>query len=168
VHEFVGPGWLTTTAAAERLGVNPRTLYRLLDQGLLPAYRAGRLIRIKVSDLDDYVQSTRTERGAASPTSTSTLTEPTSDRARLPWPRPGRSSAPPTLPFFVTHRRLKGLDPELEEVDGISVGFEARRCIHATRLGVVWRLFGLWIMVLKGWRSQNSCASGATAVWLNP
>ena len=84
VHEFVGPGWLTTTAAAERLGVNPRTLYRLLDQGLLPAYRAGRLIRIKVSDLDDYVQSTRTERGAASPTSTSTLTEPTSDRARLP------------------------------------------------------------------------------------
>jgi excisionase family DNA binding protein len=31
------PEWLSTAAAARHLGVTPRTLYRLIDKGELPA-----------------------------------------------------------------------------------------------------------------------------------
>lgn len=55
--------WLSTQAAAKRLGVTPRTLYRFVDQGELPAYRMGRVIRLKVSDVDTYIESTRIKPG---------------------------------------------------------------------------------------------------------
>jgi excisionase family DNA binding protein len=56
-------GWLSTQAAAKRLGVTPRTLYRFIDQGELPAYRMGRVIRLKASDVDAYIESTRIQPG---------------------------------------------------------------------------------------------------------
>ena len=34
--------WLSTQEAARRLGITPRTLYRFIDHGELPAYRFGR------------------------------------------------------------------------------------------------------------------------------
>ena len=37
--------WLSTKEACERLGVTLRTLYRLMDEGQLPGYKIGRLIR---------------------------------------------------------------------------------------------------------------------------
>ena len=55
--------WLGTTAAADFLGVVPRTLYRLIDEGLLPAYKMGRVIRLKSSDLDDYLEHQRVQPG---------------------------------------------------------------------------------------------------------
>ena len=55
--------WLSTQAAAKRLGVTPRTLYRFVDQGELPAYRMGRVIRLKVTDVDAYIESTRIKPG---------------------------------------------------------------------------------------------------------
>ena len=36
--------WLSTAAAADRLGITPRTLYRFIDEGQLAAYKFGRVI----------------------------------------------------------------------------------------------------------------------------
>lgn len=61
-----GIRWLGTTEAADMLGVVPRTLYRLIDEGRLPAYRMGRVYRIKESDLDAFIESTRVQPGELS------------------------------------------------------------------------------------------------------
>jgi excisionase family DNA binding protein len=37
---------LSTLEAAERIGVSVRRLYRLIDEGEVPAYRMGRVIRV--------------------------------------------------------------------------------------------------------------------------
>lgn len=55
--------WLSTTEAAQRLGLTPRTIYRLIDAGDLPAYRFGRVIRVRADDLEDFVESCRIEPG---------------------------------------------------------------------------------------------------------
>lgn len=59
--------WISTTHASKSLGVTPSTLYRLINDGQLRAYRIGRVIRIKQEDLDAYIESSR----AGSPTRTS-------------------------------------------------------------------------------------------------
>jgi excisionase family DNA binding protein len=56
--------WLGTTEAAEFLGVVPRTLYRMIDEGLIPAYKMGRVIRLRADDLDDFLQTTRVQPGS--------------------------------------------------------------------------------------------------------
>ena len=43
--------WLTTSEAAELLGIPVRVLYRMIDDGALPAYRIGRTIRIRRGEL---------------------------------------------------------------------------------------------------------------------
>lgn len=48
--------WLSTPAAARRLGITPRTLYRFIDEGNLEAYRFGRVIRLKQEDVDAYIE----------------------------------------------------------------------------------------------------------------
>lgn len=45
---------MTTAEAADHLGVNLRTLYRLIDEGALPAYKLGRLIRLRTSEVEAY------------------------------------------------------------------------------------------------------------------
>lgn len=47
--------WLSTKAAADALGVPVRVLYRMIDQGHLPAYKFGRLIRLLREDIDAYL-----------------------------------------------------------------------------------------------------------------
>ena len=44
--------WLSTAEAAGRLGITPRTLYRFLDEGQLPGYRFGRVIRLQAKEFD--------------------------------------------------------------------------------------------------------------------
>jgi excisionase family DNA binding protein len=56
--------WLGTTEAAERLGIVPRTLYRLIDEGHIPAYKMGRVLRVKVDDLDAFLETTRVQPGS--------------------------------------------------------------------------------------------------------
>lgn len=51
--------WLSTAAAARRLGITPRTLYRFIDDGQLPAYRFGRVIRLKSHEVDDFIERCR-------------------------------------------------------------------------------------------------------------
>ena len=39
--------WLGTALAARRMGITTRTLYKFIDAGELPAYKFGRVIRLK-------------------------------------------------------------------------------------------------------------------------
>jgi excisionase family DNA binding protein len=55
--------WLSTAEAAKRLGITPRTLYRFIDQGDIPAYRFGRVIRLKGNEVDSFIDSCRIEPG---------------------------------------------------------------------------------------------------------
>jgi excisionase family DNA binding protein len=55
--------WLSTQDAAERLGITPRTLYRFIDQGDLPAYRFGRVIRLRTKEVDAFIRASRIKPG---------------------------------------------------------------------------------------------------------
>ena len=55
--------WMGTREACERLGVTLRTLYRFIDEGQLPAYKMGRVIRVQSSDVDDFIGRMRIEPG---------------------------------------------------------------------------------------------------------
>ena len=50
-------------AVAARLSVVARTVYRLVNNGELPAYRVSRMIRIRPEDLDRYLESQRIRPG---------------------------------------------------------------------------------------------------------
>ena len=51
--------WLNTAETARRLGVTPRTLYRFIDEGQLPAYRFGRVIRLKEVEVEEFIDNCR-------------------------------------------------------------------------------------------------------------
>jgi excisionase family DNA binding protein len=51
--------WLSTSQAAGQLGITTRTLYRLIDSGQLPAYRFGRVIRLKEQEVESFVERSR-------------------------------------------------------------------------------------------------------------
>jgi excisionase family DNA binding protein len=53
------PGFLTTEEVLGYLRVNPRTIYRLIHRGELPAVRVGRQWRFRQSDLDDWLDRQR-------------------------------------------------------------------------------------------------------------
>jgi excisionase family DNA binding protein len=55
--------WLSTNAACRRLGITVRTLYRLVNEGQIPAYRFGRVYRLKEDDVDRFIESSRIEPG---------------------------------------------------------------------------------------------------------
>ena len=58
--------WLNTEEAAKRLGITTRTLYRFMDQGRLPSYRFGRVFRLKLADVEQFVDDCRVEPGTLS------------------------------------------------------------------------------------------------------
>ncbi len=55
--------WLSTKEAARRLGITPRTLYRLIDEGQLPAYKFGRVIRLQEREVDEFIAAARIQPG---------------------------------------------------------------------------------------------------------
>ena len=55
--------WLSTKEAARRLGITPRTLYRLIDEGQLPAYKFGRVIRLQQAEVDAFIADARIQPG---------------------------------------------------------------------------------------------------------
>jgi len=55
--------WLSTADAAARLGITPRTLYRFIDEGQLPAYRFGRVIRLQQREVDEFIERSRIQPG---------------------------------------------------------------------------------------------------------
>lgn len=56
--------WLSSPAAAAELGVALRTLYRLIDQDGLPAYRMGRVIRLRRGEITAWLDERRIQSGA--------------------------------------------------------------------------------------------------------
>jgi excisionase family DNA binding protein len=58
-----GEDWLGVPALARELGVTATTLYRLLDSGELPAYKIGRVIRIRRSDVQPFLQRVKIKPG---------------------------------------------------------------------------------------------------------
>ncbi|MEZ5383259.1 MAG: helix-turn-helix domain-containing protein [Microthrixaceae bacterium] len=56
--------WLNTDQAAKRLGITARTLYRFIDEGQVPAYRFGRVIRLKQDDVDVFIEECRIDPGS--------------------------------------------------------------------------------------------------------
>ena len=52
---------LTVKQAAEKLQVSTKTIFRRIADGSLPAYKLGvKLVRIRQSDLDEYVNRNKT------------------------------------------------------------------------------------------------------------
>ncbi len=49
--------WLSTVEAAVHIGVDKKTLYKLVDSGLIKAYRPSRSLRFRRTDLDTYLES---------------------------------------------------------------------------------------------------------------
>ena len=45
VPKSTGENWIGVPEAAEYLGVMPRTVYRRIDLGEIPAFKIGRVIR---------------------------------------------------------------------------------------------------------------------------
>jgi len=60
---IVGTDWLNVEGAARYLGITPRTLYRLIDTAELPAYRVGRVIRLRIPEIEAFIQSCRIQPG---------------------------------------------------------------------------------------------------------
>jgi excisionase family DNA binding protein len=56
--------WMSTQAAARRLGITTRTLYRFVDEGSLPAYKMGRVFRLKRTDVDQFIERSRIAPGS--------------------------------------------------------------------------------------------------------
>ena len=56
--------WLGTPEAAERLGITQRTLYRLIDEGQVPAYKMGRVLRVRATDLEVFLENSRVAPGS--------------------------------------------------------------------------------------------------------
>ena len=57
------PIWLGTQEAARQLGITARTLYRLIDEGEIPAYKLGRVLRLKLSDVEAFLDAARVQPG---------------------------------------------------------------------------------------------------------
>ena len=56
--------WMSTKEAAEHLGVTLRSLYRFIDEGQVPAYKFGRVIRLKADDVDRFIDACRVAPGS--------------------------------------------------------------------------------------------------------
>jgi excisionase family DNA binding protein len=57
------PVWLGTQDAARQLGITPRTLYRLINEGEIPAYKLGRVLRLRLSDVETFLEAARVQPG---------------------------------------------------------------------------------------------------------
>lgn len=55
---------MSTNEASKALGITLRTLYRLIDEGDIAAYKIGRVIRVKATDVAAFVDSSRIKPGA--------------------------------------------------------------------------------------------------------
>jgi excisionase family DNA binding protein len=51
------PTLLSVEATAQQLSVCTKTVRRLIERGVLPCCRVGRLVRIRATDLEQFVTS---------------------------------------------------------------------------------------------------------------
>ncbi len=57
------PKWMSTAEAAAHLGVVVRTVYRFINEGDLVGYKLGRVMRVRSTDLDTFLQTCRIQPG---------------------------------------------------------------------------------------------------------
>lgn len=55
--------WMSTREVSEDLGITLRTLYRIIDDGQLPAYKFGRVIRLQRADVEAFLETARVRPG---------------------------------------------------------------------------------------------------------
>jgi excisionase family DNA binding protein len=55
--------WLSSNQAAARLGVSLRTLYKFVDEGLVPAYKFGRVFRLREHEVDAFIEASKIQPG---------------------------------------------------------------------------------------------------------
>jgi putative molybdopterin biosynthesis protein len=55
---------MSTKDAAEALGITLRTLYALINDGQLPAYKIGRVLRVRRVDIEAYLEGAKVQPGA--------------------------------------------------------------------------------------------------------
>lgn len=55
--------WMSTQEAAARIGITTRTLYRRIDEGDVSAYKIGRLIKLRRSEVDAFIDAHRIKPG---------------------------------------------------------------------------------------------------------
>jgi len=55
--------WMSSGEAAEFLGITPRTLMKFINNGSLPGYRFGRVIRLKAADVEGFIETLRIQPG---------------------------------------------------------------------------------------------------------
>jgi excisionase family DNA binding protein len=58
-----GDAWMGTVEASEHLGITLRTLYRLIDTGQVPAYKFGRVIRLRRDEVEAFIAASRVSPG---------------------------------------------------------------------------------------------------------
>ena len=58
--------WMSTKETCEYLGITLRTLYRMIDEGQLPAYQMGRVFRLQHSDVESFIERSRIAPGSLS------------------------------------------------------------------------------------------------------
>lgn len=51
--------WLSAVEAARRIGVAKVTLLRLVNDGLLPAYKPARNLQFKEREVEEYIEKSR-------------------------------------------------------------------------------------------------------------
>ena len=56
-------GWLSIEDVARELGIQARTVYRLINDGQLIAYRMGRVYRIRQEDVAAFLEGARVKPG---------------------------------------------------------------------------------------------------------
>ena len=56
--------WLSSGDAAKALGITTRTLYRFINAGDINAYKFGRVIRLKRSDVEAFIEQCRIAPGS--------------------------------------------------------------------------------------------------------
>lgn len=49
-------GWLSVNETCRRLRVSRKTLLRLINEGEIPAYRIGWMVRLLVADVEAYLR----------------------------------------------------------------------------------------------------------------
>jgi excisionase family DNA binding protein len=59
-----GPEWMSSKAAAAYLGISQRTMYKLIDEGQVPGYQLGRVIRLQRPELDAFIEASRVQPGS--------------------------------------------------------------------------------------------------------
>jgi len=57
--------WVDAAEVAKHIGVRKESVYRWIDRKGFPAHRAGRLLRFKLSEVDEWVRGGAADPGGA-------------------------------------------------------------------------------------------------------